>query len=143
MSDAMQRALFRLATAGFVIALALCGWVIGYAQGVPGWEVPQSIVWALTFTPAAALILVLMGVGAALTARLYPALPGGARRAHLALAIIALALPLLVWLLQPAQWPVWSPPLSGIARLLPIPSLVVAALLYWLIALRALRRPSP
>ena len=143
MNAATQRVLFRLVTAGFAIGIALCGWVVGFAQGGPDWDVPQIVVRALTFAPGTALLLGLIGVGTALTARFYPAVPSGASRAHFAIAVIVLLLPLLVWVLEPAQWVVQSPQLSSIAALLPIPSFVVAAALFWLIAVWALRNPSP
>ena len=143
MSGITERMLFKLATAGFAIGLVLCGWVVGYAQSGPDWEVPQAIVTGLVFALGTALMLSLIGIGIAARTGFYSNLPSGARRAHFVFAVIVFLLPLIIWAIEPSQWVIRSPELSRIAALLPIPSFILAAVLYWLIAIRALDRFKP
>ncbi len=143
MSLATERKLFRLATASFAVGLALCGLILSFAQSGPNWEVPQTVVNGLMLGLGTVFVLVLVGVGMAFTANFYTRLPTGARVAHFVVAIIVLLLPPLIWLSEPAQWVIRAPGLSRIATLLPIPSILVASLIFWFIAVRGLIRSTP
>ena len=57
-------------------------------------------------------------------------------RVLIVLLLIAVALPFVVWLFEPEQWPFRYGTLSSLASFLIVPVAIVASVLFWLIGWR-------
>ncbi len=105
---------FRLGLAAALVSICLSAYVIARAQSGPSWEVPVAVVEELRTLPPISMILAIVGAIMFAWIRRLGGVGPAARRGLLLLLLIAFALPFIIWIFEPEQWPFHSTMLSSL-----------------------------
>ncbi len=138
MVSSNAKLLFRLGLATSLASICFSAYILARAQTGPEWEVPVAVVEELRTIPRIAIALAIVAAGFYFWQSKLAVLGNLARSKSLVILLIAFALPFVVWVLEPEQWPFQYEMLSFFASILMIPVWLVCVLLFWLVGFRRL-----
>ena len=130
---------FRLALLLALASVCLSSYVLGRAQSGPSWEVPVAVVEELQTIPVMSTFLAVLALVLFIWGRRRMETGQRAQWGMVVALLIAFALPWVVWLFDPAQWPFRNESLSFLAFILIIPAVLLSIVGFWLIGFRWLR----
>ena len=123
---------FRLGLFASLLGIGLVAYLFGIAQSGPSWEVPAAVITKLRIIPFISLGLALLAGGLfMLRGGCFKAIEPGPRIGYLGAMFVSLSGTVLVWVLEPEQWPGRYPALSIITQYLAIPIWAACAVIFW------------
>lgn len=132
----------RIAIGSALLAICVATNVLGRAQSGPGWEVPNHVIWALSFGSVVAVGLIVLALVAVFLVCTQGNISRTAIISTVAMLLTAVLLTASMVFFEPEQWPTRNPKASAVAMALAWPTLPVTGVVFWLVGFYSIANSS-